>query len=245
MYEILFQYGPITITTFNLLLALAFLVSMVFLVRFIQLKKLKLSFFINKFAMLIIFPLLGGRIFYVFEHLSVFKAHPLYSLAIWDLKFSAFGIFYTAVITLFILSKYEDEDFWGWLDAISLSGLVGLIFIHIGHFFNGTNYGKPTELPWGVAFDTFNIPFINPIHPTQIYSAIITFIIFSLVIHSVKRTHLTGIAGTLAIMLYSLSAFGIDFLHGSPSMYAKINYLIIASLAFIFYIHTTHKKHLS
>lgn len=245
MYEILFQYGPITITTFNLLLAVGFVVGMIFLIRFIQLKKIKLSFFVNNFIYFIIFPLIGGRLFYIFEHLAVFKEHPLRIFTVWDLGFSAFGIFYSAIILLFILSKRENEDYWGWVDAFVLSGLTGLFFIHIGHFFNGTDYGKPTELPWGIAFDTYNIPFINPIHPTQLYSALMTFIIFGFVMRTVKRTHLTGVAGTLAVMLYSLGAFGIDFLHGLPSTYAKINYLIVAALAFIFYIHCTHKKHLS
>ena len=120
--------------------------------------------------------------------------------------------------------------------------MIGLFFIHLGHFFNGTHYGKPTELPWGISFDTFNIPFITPIHPVQIYSALITFVIFSLSMSYVKRIHLSGIVGAFAIMLYSLSAFGIDFLHGLPSAYGKISYLIVAALAFIFYIHCSHKK---
>ena len=149
---------------------------------------------------------------------------------------------FTILKTLYFFSRREHEDFWGWLDAFVLSGLAGLFFIHIGYFLNGRHYGIPTDLPWGIAFDTFNIPFTTPIHPTQIYSAILTFIIFGISMRYVKQTHLAGIVGTLAIMLYSLSAFGIDFLHGLPSMYAKINHLIIAALAFIFYIHCSHKK---
>ncbi len=242
MYEILFQYGPVTITTFNVLLALAFIMSMIFLVRFIRLKKLKLAFLVNNFAYLIILPLIGGRIFYIFEHLTIFKQSPLSILFIWDLGFSTFGVFYVAILTLFLLTKREHEDFWAWLDAFVLCGLVGLFFIHIGHFFNGTHYGKLTDLPWGIAFDTFNIPVTNPIHPTQIYSALVTFIIFNLIMRSVKHTHLAGIAGTLGVMLYSIGAFGIDFLHGSPSVYDKINYLIIAAITFVFYIHCSHKK---
>ena len=242
MYEILYQNGLITITTFNTLLAVAFILSAIFLVRFIHLKKMKLSFFVNNFAYLMIAPFIGGRIFYIFEHLSFFSQNLFQSIAIWDFKFSQFGIFYGAAITLFLLSRREHEDIWSWVDAFVLSGLVGLVFIHIGDFFAGSNYGTPTGLPWGIAFDTFNIPFIKPIHPVQIYSSIITFIIFSLSIRSAKRTHLTGVAGTLAAMLYGISAFAIDFIHGAPSTYAKINFLIIAAAAFIFYMNCSHKK---
>jgi len=242
MYEILFQRGPITIASFHLMLALAFIITMIVLVRFIHLKKLKLSFFVNHFIHFLFIPLAAGRLLYFFEHFSIFKSNLLQIFFVWDMGFSVFGLFYGVILVLYWLTKRKQEDFWGWLDAITISGLMGLVFIHIGHFLNGTHYGKPTELPWGIAFDTISIPFINPIHPTQIYSALLSFFIFSYAMRKVKRTHLPGIVGTLSIMLYSLGALGIDFLHGSPSTYAKINYIIISSLAFIFYIHCTHQK---
>ena len=242
MYEILFHYGLFTITTFSVSILIAFIVGIIFLIRFVKLKKIKLSFFVNNFIYFIIFPLIGGRLFYIIEHFSVFQKNILYAFAIWDFGFSPYGICYSAILTLFIFSKKKREDFWGWLDAFVLSGLTGLFFIHIGHFFDGTQYGLPTDLPWGITFDTFNIPFITPIHPTQLYAALATFIVLGISMKIVKRTHLTGIAGTLAAMLYSISAFGINFLHGSPSTYSKINYLLIAAIAFIFYIHCSHKK---
>lgn len=244
MYEILFLYGPITITTFNLLLVVSFIVAIFYLIRFIRLKKMRLSFFVENFTWLMVIPLIGGRLFYIIEHFSMFRSNLIKIFFLWDFGFSAFGILYVGIAMLFYLTRKVHEDFWGWLDVFSLSGFAALFIIHIGHFFNGTHYGRLTDLPWGIKFDTFNIPYTNPIHPTQLYSALITFFIFSISIKSVKRTHLTGIVSTLAIMLYSISALGIDFLHGSPSVYSKTNYLIIAALAFIAHVHASHKKHL-
>jgi len=242
MYEILFQYGPFTLSTFTVFLAVAFIAGMIFLIRFIQFKKLKLRFFVNHFISLTLFPLIGGRLLYTVEHFSAIKESPLSFFYVWDLGFSAFGIFYTAILTLYLLSRQDHEDFWAWLDVMVLTGLTGMFFVHLGHFFKGTNYGKPTELPWGISFDAFNIPYTTAIHPAQLYSALLTFIVFGLAMTYVKRTYLSGVVGTVAIMLYSLSAFGIDFLHGLPSAYAKISYLVVAALAFIFYIHCSHKK---
>lgn len=242
MYEILFQSGSITITTFNLFLTLSFLAGVVFLVRFVQMKKMKLNFFVNHFIQLLFLPFIGGRLFYIFEHLNTFKQSPLQILYVWDLNFSVFGIFYTGLLLLYLFCRSNSEDFWAWLDAFTLGSMVALFFIHIGHFFNGSLYGIPTDLPWGVAFDTFGIPYLDPIHPTQLYSAFAALIVAIITLKYAKKTHLTGVAGTFAIMLYSLSAFGIDFLHGNASGYAKVNFLIMAALAFIFYINNSHKK---
>ena len=242
MYEVIFQYGPLTLTTFNTLLAIAFVVGAIFLIRFIQLKKMKLSFFVNNFAYIVLMPLLSGRILNVIEHFPAYRTDLLQIFTVWDMKFSGFGIFYGAVITLYLLARREHEDFWSWFDAFVLCGLVGLIFIHLGDFFSGNFYGRPTGLPWGIAFDTYDIPFTTPIHPVQLYSALATFIIFVNFMRSAKRTHLTGLTGNLSVMLYCIASFGIDFLHGAPSMYAKITYAVIAAFAFIFYMNCSHKK---
>lgn len=245
MHEILFQYGSITLTTFNALLVVGFLLGSVFMVRYAQFKKLSLRFLVNHLFWFVPAALFGGRLAYLAEHFDFYSHSPLSMLYVWDGGYSAFGVFYMTVGLLAYFCHRDHEDFWSWLDAFVLAGLVGLFFIHLGHFFGGTEYGKPTDVPWGIAFDTFNIPFLTPIHPVQLYSALATFAVFNAGMLRAKRTHLAGVAGTLALMLYSLSAFGIDFFHGEPSMVVKISHGVIASLGFIFHIHCTHRKLLS
>jgi phosphatidylglycerol:prolipoprotein diacylglycerol transferase len=35
----------------------------------------------------------------------------------------------------------------------------------------GDDYGRPTDLPWGVAFPLGLPPTVDPVHPTQLYEA--------------------------------------------------------------------------
>ena len=242
MHEILLQYGTFTLTTFDALLVLALLMGTIFLVRFIQFKKMSLRFFVNRLFWFVPIALVGGRIMYLAEHFSAYSGNLLSTIYVWDMGFSPLGIFYATIILLAILAHRDHEDFWGWIDVFAMTGLVGLFFIHLGHFFDGSAYGTPTDLPWGIAFSNFNIPFQTPIHPTQLYSALATFAVFNISMIIAKRTHLTGLAGSLGIMLYSLCALGIDFLHGEPSMVSKVSFGAIAALAFVAYIHCSHKK---
>lgn len=242
MYEILFQYGKINIRTFNLFLVIAFIYSIIFLVRYIQLKKMYLGFLVNNLFYFLLAAVLGGKIFYVFEHFINFKQNPLQIFYFWDFNYSSFGMFYSLVLVLLYLCIKNKQDFWLWLDSFVLSGLSALIFIHISNFLTGDHYGIATNLPWGVSFDTFNIALTIPIHPVQLYSAFISFIILIFSVKYVKRTHLTGVSATIVIMLYSISAFLIDFLHFIPSNYARFNYLFTASIAFISYIYRSHTR---
>jgi phosphatidylglycerol---prolipoprotein diacylglyceryl transferase len=245
MLEILFQYGSMTIMTFNVLLVIAFIISGVFLIRYTQRQMMNISFIAQNIAYVIIAIVVGGRLLYIFENPELFISNPVYAFLVWDMHFSFFGILYSIVITLIILTRRAKEDFWAWLDASALSLLSAMIFVHIGHFFNGTEYGVPTDLPWGIAFDTQNIPYLNPIHPAQLYAFSATLVIFLYALKKSRRVHLSGVIGTLALMLYSLAMLGIDFLHGDQSIYVKISFGAIATLSFIFLVHCSGKTHKS
>jgi phosphatidylglycerol:prolipoprotein diacylglycerol transferase len=41
----------------------------------------------------------------------------------------------------------------------------------IGCFLVGDDYGRPTDLPWGIAFPEGAPPTLVPVHPTQLYEA--------------------------------------------------------------------------
>ena len=243
MFEILFQYGSITIRTFNIILAFAFLISGGFAIRYAHRQMMNISFMSHNLIYVILSMIIGGRIVYILENLSLFASNPIRALFIWDLNFSFFGVLYGIVIALIILTRRAKEDLWAWFDVASLSTISAMIFIHIGHFFNGTWYGMPTDLPWGFAFDTQNIPYLNPIHPTQIYAFLFTLLVFLYAVKKSKRVHLSGVVGTLALMLYSLGMLANDFLHGDPSLYVKISFAVIATLSFIFLVHCSHKTH--
>ncbi len=243
MYEILFQNALITVRTFNIFLALGFIFTGAFLIRYVNKQKMNLNFLAKYFLHLLSAVIVMGRLFDAIENFAFYKTNPLAFLYIWDLNFSFFGALTGLVITLYFLAKKNREDFWGWLDASILSSLFLMIFIHIGQFFSGANYGLPTNLPWGISFDVTNIPFVSPIHPTQLYAALFTILLLTYSVKKSKRTHLSGISGSLALMFYSIAMLGNDFLHGDPSLYVKIAFGIIATLAFISYVHCTHKTH--
>jgi phosphatidylglycerol:prolipoprotein diacylglycerol transferase len=52
--------------------------------------------------------------------------------------------------------------------ALAIGHAVG----RIGCLLVGDDYGRPTDLPWGIAFPRGLPPAVTPVHPTQIYEAI-------------------------------------------------------------------------
>jgi len=226
-------------------LALGFLFTGTFLIRYVNRHKLNLAFVTEYFVWFIVAALIGGRIVYVLMRLKEFEYNYLSVLYLWDLKFSFFGILASLILMLTYTSYKRKEDFWVWFDALFLSSLGMLFFVHICSFCSGHDYGMPTDLPWGISFEASHIPFITPIHPTQLYAALLSLMLLAYSVKRSKRTHLSGVVGSQALMIYSLGMLGIDFLRGSPSIYVKITYGVIAMLALIGFIHCTHKTHIN
>lgn len=243
MLEILFQNSVITVRSLNILLALGFIFTGTFLIRYVNRHKMNLAFVTEYLLHVMIASLLVGRLVYMLSHLPEFEFNWISVLYVWDLKFSFFGILAGSVCALFLATRKNKEDFWAWFDTLFLSTLAMLIFVHIGYFFAGKQYGLPTDLPWGISFDVNHIPFIKPIHPTQLYAAVLSIFLLAYSVKQSKRIHLSGVVGAKALMIYSLGMLIIDFYHGAPSMYVKIAYGSLAALAFIAYIHCSHKTH--
>lgn len=63
---------------------------------------------------------------------------------------------------------FEILDFW----ALSLA--IGSIFKYIGYFLDGSLFGLPTNLPWGMVFPGV----FEKSHPTQLYAAIFFSLLF-------------------------------------------------------------------
>ncbi len=57
--------------------------------------------------------------------------------------------------------------------ALTLGHAVG----RIGCFLVGDDYGRPTTLPWGIAFPEGLPPTTDRVHPTQIYEALALFVL--------------------------------------------------------------------
>jgi phosphatidylglycerol:prolipoprotein diacylglycerol transferase len=126
----------------------------------------------------IFFPLigylLGGRILYALENLSVFLQSPgdLVSLNL-DL-FYPFGGLVVAVIVALIYGQRRNMPFWSTLDAITAFFAVFALGLGLAHLASGNAFGKETTLPWGIEL------WGAARHPSQIYEILASLLILGL-----------------------------------------------------------------
>lgn len=151
MLPLLFSIGPINFYSLGLLLAIGFFLSAFFIWRRLRDLGIDEEKVIDLIIVSALFGLIFGRIFFIIQNLSLFGfnlAHWLFisrypGLSFWG---GIGGLF----LAIFLTARRQNLEFWQIADEFVYGLMPFLILAQIGAFFDGTGFGKPTTMPWGI-----------------------------------------------------------------------------------------------
>src|SRR3954454_6339588 len=165
MYPVLFRVGSLDITSFGAMVALGALVGL-----WVFRRELTRAGLPDAALDAAVFGLLGGlvgaKLLYVFEHLD---ESSFFSLVLDRGGMSWFGGFVGGLLAGYLTIRRHRWPLVPVLAAATPALAVGQLLGRIGCFLVGDDYGKPTSLPWGVAFPRGLPPTLDRVHPTQLY----------------------------------------------------------------------------
>lgn len=122
--------------------------------------------------------ILGGRAGYVlFYQPAFFLQNPTHVLRVWEGGMSFHGGFLGVVVAGLIFCKREKIPMLALADLMAVAAPIGLFLGRVANFINAELWGRPTTLPWGVAFPgeaaqtCEGVMTICARHPSQLYEA--------------------------------------------------------------------------
>lgn len=122
--------------------------------------------------------IVGGRLgFVLFYQPSYYLANPLEIPQVWKGGMAFHGGFLGVVLAGWLFCRAEKIPMLSAADVMALATPPGLLLGRIANFINGELWGRPTDLPWGVAFPgdlAQTCPGVVGIcarHPSQLYEA--------------------------------------------------------------------------
>ena len=122
--------------------------------------------------------IIGGRMgFVLFYQPAQFLANPGQILRVWEGGMSFHGGFLGVVVATLIFCRKERIPLLPAADALAVAAPPGLLLGRIANFINAELWGRPTTLPWGVAFPgeaaqtCAGVIDICARHPSQLYEA--------------------------------------------------------------------------
>jgi phosphatidylglycerol:prolipoprotein diacylglycerol transferase len=167
VYPILFRIGSFEITSFGVMVALGALAGLLVFRR--ELRRANLpEAAIDAAVYGLVGGLVGAKLLYVFEHI---EESSFWALALDRGGMSWFGGFVGGVLAGLLMMRLKRWPMLAVLAAAAPAIAVGQMLGRIGCFLVGDDYGRPTSLPWGVAFPQGLPPTFDRVHPTQLYEA--------------------------------------------------------------------------
>jgi phosphatidylglycerol:prolipoprotein diacylglycerol transferase len=133
------------------------------------------------------------------------------------------------------------------MNCTAVAGAVGQAIGRVGCFLVGDDYGKPTDLPWGVTFPRGAPPTLVPVHPTQLYEIVWLLLVAGLLWQ--RRQRSPFLFGEY-LMLNGLGRIVIETLRVNPRValgltepqFVGAGLIVVGGAAWLYYRHQLQRQ---
>jgi phosphatidylglycerol:prolipoprotein diacylglycerol transferase len=222
MYPVLVQLGRLQIHAYGLLLAVSFLIGILWAMRRGEKRGIRKDDVMDAGLYIVLAAIVGSRLFYVLTHLEEFRGRWLDTVSPFQRSgeigiagLSMLGGVVLALAAIVVFCRAKKIPILRFFDTAAPSLALGLGLTRIGCFLNGCCFGKPGTLPWCVVFPDASpagavLPDLH-LHPTQIYSSIYDFLMLAVLLLLDRRKRPDGTLGGAFFILYGVFRILIDF----------------------------------
>lgn len=215
MLPVLFKLGPLTVNSYGVMIALGFLSGILLAIYLAKREKISPEMMMDLALFVMVFSIIGARIFYVIEFWPEYLYRPLAVLFVWEGGLVFYGGLLGAVLTVLIFSRLNKLPVLKLLDLITPATALGYAIGRIGCFLRGCCYGVECKLPWAVKFPEV----VGLRHPTQLYALLSWLILFGVLWFLLTKRKFDGQIFALGLILYSVYRFLIEFVRTNPQYF--------------------------
>ena len=238
MNPVLFKFLNLEIRWYSVLVLVAFVIGFFLVVYRSRKRGISPALIYDMSFYLVIFCILGARLYYCLFNLDYYKENLIEVLKIWQGGLAIHGGIIAGIIFLLIYTKKHDIEFLSLTDLIAPSLVLGQAIGRWGNFFNQEAYGSATTI---FELKRLHVPnfvidgmYINGTyhHPTFLYESVaclIIFIILMIVSIKSKRGQLTGVY----FILYGIVRYFIESLRTDSLMFGNFKVAQIISILMI------------
>ncbi len=240
---IFFEFGPISLRWYGLLIASAVLIGVSFSQYLAKRRQLNSELIADLAIWLVIAAIPCARLYYVLFEWQSYVNRPGDIIAIWKGGIAIHGAILGGTLATILFARFQKVSVWQLTDVLVPSLALGQAIGRWGNFFNSEAFGDPTDLPWKLYIPVNMRPsnYVNfeYFHPTFLYESLWNLGVFSLLIWlffwGLKHQNQLKL-GTLTfiyLITYSMGRFWIEGLRTDSLMLGPLKMAQIISLVFI------------
>jgi phosphatidylglycerol:prolipoprotein diacylglycerol transferase len=168
MYPILFEFFGFPISTFGVMMAVGFLLSAWIVARRLAEYGLDPEFASTILIYAMIGGVVGSKLYFAIDE-SLRGNAPFFELLLSRAGITWYGGLIGGTLLVTLATRWHGLPTRVVASCVATAAPFGQACGRIGCFLVGDDYGRPTDLPWGIAFPEGAPPTLVPVHPTQLY----------------------------------------------------------------------------
>jgi len=178
--------------------------------------------------------ILGGRLGYVlFYGSGDYLSDPLQILRVWEGGMAFHGGLIGVIVASWIYAARNNISKLGMADLVAHTVAPGLLLGRLANFVNAELWGRPTDLPWGVAFPGHaaqdcgqTLGELCARHPSQLYEALMEGLLLGVLLlwlaYRRGAFHKPGLILGVFLSTYGAARFIVEFFRQPDAQFVSI-----------------------
>ena len=216
MHPIAFYLGSHPIHSYGVMIALAFLVGLWTATRRGALVNIAREDIGDVTLWLMVGAIVGARVVYVTTYWKdEFAGGPISEIfMIQHGGLVYYGGLIGATLAGLIVIHWKKMPLWKTADVLAPSIALGNVFGRIGCLLNGCCYGRSCSLPWGIRYPADHPTAGLPVHPTQIYDALLNLALYGFLAWLFRRRKFDGQIFATYLLCYAVTRSIVETFRG-------------------------------
>ncbi len=219
-----FVLNPVAFTIFGhdimwygIIVTFAMIVGFLVARRNAKIEKIKMDDVYDLAIFLIIFSMVGARLYYVLMRLDNYDSF-FDVIAVWNGGLAIYGGVLAGALTVFVVAKVKKIKAAKLYDMIAPGLIIGQAIGRWGNFCNAEAHGTVTDLPWRMGIMYGGSPVTNYYHPTFLYESLWNVLGFVLLMLLYRKKKYDGRIAWSYVLWYGFGRFFIEGLR-TDSLY--------------------------
>jgi phosphatidylglycerol:prolipoprotein diacylglycerol transferase len=189
---VLWQLGLIKFYWYGLIMVLAMMAGLGLAGRLVKDLGLKSEILYDLMFWLIIWGLLGARLYHVGLEWAYYSRNLLEIVQVWHGGLAIHGAILAGLVTLVVWSRRQRQNVWLWAAVLAPGVALGQAIGRWGNYFNQELFGRPTTSLWGIWIDPWRRPVgyerFDYFQPTFLYESLCSLALTLILVLMIKKS---------------------------------------------------------
>jgi len=212
LYPVLFTVGDVTFHAYGVMAVLAMLAAGLVVRRLSRRLGLDPGASLEVTVAAIVGGLAGARLYWIAEHWQEVRGELLHAVS-GGAGFTWYGGLLGGIVAVLVVSRMRRLPVGIVANVMAPAVALGYAVARIGCFLAGDGtYGRPSDLPWAMAFPRGVVPTTVPVQPTALYETLAMIAIFLVLYRMARRPQPSWYVFGWFLVLSGAERFAIEFL---------------------------------